>query len=84
MEGVLVVGQVLEVHRLDLVAEAGAVGLLERVVLKGDDELLASEEQLLEFQGGVPELPGVGLLVSGTVVKGESQVLLGGGHLHQG
>ena len=84
MEGVLVVGQVLEVHRFDLVAEAGAVGLLERVVLKGYDELLASEEQFLELKGGVPELPGVGLLVSGAVVKGESQVLLGGRHLHQG
>ena len=82
MYRVLVAAQVLKVHRLDLVAETGAVGFLEMVVLQRNDELLTLEEQFLEFEGSVTVLPCIGLLVVSAVEHGEGEILLGGGHSH--
>ena len=57
-----------DVHALDLVAVFGGVGLLEGVILQGDEQLLLREIDLLELQGGVPEAHRVGLLVVHPVV----------------
>ena len=79
-QGILPVLERSQVHGTDLLPVAGAVGVVEGVVLQRDDHFLAVELDALQGQGSVPVLAAVLLLVVHSVKHLEGEVVLGLGH----
>ena len=80
-KGIVSVLQAIQVHRTDLFAVAGAVGVVEGIVFQRNYHFLVVEADALQCQGGVAVLPLVLLLVIHAVKELEGEVVLGLGHL---
>ena len=83
-EGVALLDEAGVVLRLDGIAEAVVLGLLESIVFQGYDKLLLPEGHFLEFVLHLTALALDVIIVVDAIVEGENQIVLLFGQAHNG
>ena len=83
VQGIAFVLELSDAHRLCLVLETHAVGLLETVVFQRNHQVLAAEVDVLQGQGRVGVAYRIGFLVVRPIEKGEGQIVFGLGDLNE-